>query len=1399
MIDKIFHIKRKINQELEKDGCKITNAHFEIGLHFHSDQYYFAQKYFQTSLNCDEFAEILDHRLKELNIPDSTTLVGYQSYIGLLLDKVVKTNPQYNYAIIEKDGDSFIWQHSPNLKKNLVIILPTTCTCSMYFRIKKFLERYKERTIDENFFALFLILEKSLENRETETINLENSKEPELQAIYSPFGWTEINPKQIVSETYKANSLVRLYSPIYLPENCPICFPAPGVSREKPLFPTYDNFEAPNLIFGFPNFSAEDKSQEFLKAFHSVEEDQRSHLYGHIYTNQTSYANYIRGNAFYKNNKENILKFFNDRLNIRLEEKEKKILFITSETKHNSTFLEDLSLENAFKNQSVTILRFQSSNEFVDNFISLHKKIITDEDNYYMIYFEEVMSAAKTFKLISNYIKHARNKELQNNKLKEFDTHGFDLVLTLVDRTPFYTKSQILEKIVSSKIQKPEEKFISFFRLNVPIISASHLANPLEEKMKSLEQMIDQCHLDSLKMIVGHEIYKQQPRRLPEQSAPIPVDTTLKYFPFGNIERIIDPELFDIYRSCLTKEILDLLKLHLSHEINIELSKEKYQEDRLSEYYKKDPEKFIESLIEIVNPKDEDRFGRYFVLEKDLRSPHRKKSIEREIVRDAIIKILSRPPFTYYKTVYESIFCYLTKKLDESLKNERLIKFADFRKFRFHTKRAVDLKSNFIVSKKFIKNIKEYYSEDTIERIKRFHEKSLKNLDEQLADRKINENYYKAAQNNVEYKLNQLTSYFFDLFYYFKQLMFMNPSLSIRFEELLNDKDLLPEGMNSSNASKDDLKRFIADPYFQFWWMIKAENVYPLDELKKLHTQNVKEQINLHKSQRIPDFLEYKGIRRSYFRDQKNDPKIVYSQKFNRASILDNNPETRRLSDLLMTYRTIILQSYRVFPMISPQIIINYLLLSQYLEAYLYKYGQLKYSTGKMLFTISTLKRNQMEDRSQDDEIREILNSIVEIIRPTPKSQINYAFFVKFENKVEDGVETKNIYSITSDKKSGNFDIQLDRKGLVYNLLQGLYDDKDSPNAQTLIAGIKLDKDKFVSFKDNYFYENTDKNLEPVSFAELYKNDLFNAKTTRGIELLNSANMSLFIRFATLSKEANNEEVANNYKLNGQAVLLITTGQNSDLNNFKRFMSNEKIRLLLLIKEELLEYLKKQFDNQSFFEVLKNKRNTEYSEKLKHDLRDNLNLLDRLNNESYRYNKKSEGRNGFDFDKNKDLFNIILKVIRCQLLRDTPSKLTTKSCEFTKQELLDKFKLMFESELIVKRSIEFKEVDISEFNLDKIKTNDYAFTLIILELITNIKKYCPRHSQRDKGLSIRYDEQENTICFKNIINRPSDESLSKSESGGLVMCRDLLLENKLGSISHRKEDNYFIVELCLDN
>ncbi|HEV7642926.1 MAG TPA: hypothetical protein VGO50_03210 [Pyrinomonadaceae bacterium] len=1351
-------IKKEVNGKFEgkSKGNLLTDGHFENGRSLHSNQYFFLKRYFQNSANCKKLGLVLRNSLELLQFKVPTTLIGFRNYSSLVLNEVVKSSTNLNFAIIEKNEENYVWQHLPDLNPNLVIVLPIACTFVSFFRLRNFITDYcKSKGLEEiskvnvNFINIFMILEESLKDAESRIIDIKPLDEVDresvetfdskLSKIYAPFNWVRITPDSILFNSdkdpdYKVFPLIRLYSKMWQPESCDLCFPGENSTiAEKPLFPTRDNFETPDLIFGFPNFRITENRAKFFGAFSDEDGFSNIILKGNINVNNTNYLTYVRGNEFYLKNKGPILDFFESSLKEILKNSQ-KIVFITADNKHNSTFLEELSTTPTFRKKSVSILRFQPSNEFVDNFISLYFDEISDL-SVKIIYFEDVMSAGKVFKLVSDYIKHARN----DNDISQ--ARGVDLAMVLVDRMSLYARDEVVKKLSTSDKEKAEEKLISYIQLNVPIVFPSHLGNPLRRKINHLEGMIKESHLDSLKATIGKNITKLAPKNLPEIGRSLDADDSLHYFPFQSLEKATNTHVYDLYKGQFNKDRMDVLSIHVVHLLNSELAK--ISEQFLRRPRHKLPTDFIPQLIKkLLNEIDGD-LARYFLPANSHDSKHRKKYIESDIVHDMIVKTLCQPPFIYHKEIYLRIFSYCIEKLRtlySEVETDFIQPFFQFRKLKFYIRRSIDLNSNFIVSKRFIYGIKTQFENSIIKKALTRHYSSLHKLKKRRQQGKISEEFFKAAERQVNYKIHRIKSFFDELLFYYKELIFKNPAISIQMEGLLNSEEdfLLPDQIAHPELPTSKVEELIADPYFHFTGMIKAENIYLFSELKNLHIKKLEDSL-LHSEK--SNLTVYKAVKQHYFSRRKNDPVSVNAQKL--LSKSRHRKSKAKLGEI-------------------KQSAINMLLAA----------GKLRLKSSAE-FSVHQKAEGQMFNK----EIRDILDSLLNILQPgIPKNALSYAFFVEHRTNehLEGEVNVNNIYSITSqENKDEPSVIKLRKEGLIYNLLYGLYGDEDARDEQTLIAALRLNDKKIISFKDTYFLSarsratDIDKPIERT-FQELYTADLYDNSTQEGVDILEKARMCLLFRVANFSKPGDSSD----YRLGGRAVFLVACSQKPTTENFINFMSNEKLRLLLLVKDELLQYLQKQFDNDAFIEVLEHRNESFHQGYLRHGILDYVDAQSRL---------VENIATAPLLTSNIDLFNIITNAVKGQVGATWDIEKDRK-CTVTKELFKKRAKLIFETFYLGPYRINFEMIDFTRLNLESEDFHPLILDVVIPELLINMKKYCP--DTKEKKLSIQFDAEKKCFIFRNAVEKPSERKRGRK---GQKMCNNILEEIDRPRLKIREE------------
>lgn len=1342
------NIKRQFETEFNLGGYVINNTHFKSGSSFHSSRYFFVKRFLQNNSNCFRLAKLLKKKLEEIRIVNNTTLIGFGEFTSFLLSTTLKGETQINYAIIERKDESYYWQKRVEFKDNLLIVLPLTYTCSTFIKLNKFIlnelkqRKESESKVSTDFIILFSALAIELKEKHEESLNF-NVKNLDktveyIESLYRPFGWTGILEDtislRINNVDYTGHSLISLYSKLYVPEKCNICFPSNGEKYEKPLFPTYSNLESPSVIFRTNNFN-ENYSNLKIDSFIDPESDHNIHLFGHIQVNKSSYLNFIRGNAFYTKNKMEILEYMEPRIIKVIGNNTDRVIFISAQSDFYSSFLEDLSQLESMQSKDIYLLRYEPESEFIENFISLHEHLFILEKTK-ILYFEDVLSAGKTFKLLSDYIKHARRSN------PPFLDEAFSAIITLVDRTTLYTKFELRKKIGAQ--QNENLTFISYLVLNAPIISAAHLGNPLKKRGNELLKITEYCHIDALKVMFGKEIVKHYPKQLHDVEYTDKFSESIDFFPFSRLEISIDEDIFLLYKNYLSMDKYNLFKLFLIHEINGALS-HLLSHDNIEEVERNlaSPSEIVKEIILHCTPKVKGIFEKLFIT--DIKSSKRNLRAENDAIHDLIIKILSRHPYIYYRKIYEGIFEYCLLKLDslhEIIEKGGVKSFQVFRTLKFYIKRSVELNSNFILSKRFFKYIKLQYDHAKIEEIRngyRSHLNELRSRPEYLSNTPLS-NCIEASLRN---KLIQVDSYFSFLQVCFKELVHKNPFGSIVLEEILNSRKLLPEFFDDPKLIDQIVDEKIFSPYFQFTGILKSENIHFIDDLKEFHKRNIHSQLSKGSSYgRVYRIIK---LRQQYFYYKKNDPVILNARNFLNHS--------RHKKD-----------DSKFFDIIN--------------------------SVCKMLRTVSLLELNgkgypfvsRKTQSPLNDLIEKILVSLIDIIKVESGEGQEYSFFVEYRKKEVGDSSTDNIYSFN--ERQFNDPMEYERvhsNGIVNSMLYGLTDCTELGNEQTVICAAKNKNGNFISFNNSFRLKNCP-NSE-IDLDTLINNDKYDIRTGIGLKSLLSAQMVLVFRFAKFNVPPNK---INEQQLEGQAVLVVTSNKLATLRNYLDFFSNEKIRLILLIKDELLQFLQNQFDNDAFIDLIDSRKASNFQTSLRHGLSTYTDAIEYLFAEDTSFQPDS------DIFK---VFYIAIKAIKGQIADEhLNNDHKGMKQEYTLEEILNHFKLIFETTKLGSYKIIFFHEMCIGFDFEKILLHKVVLDVIFPEIIINVKKYSPRYGERD--IKIKYVKEEKTFIFSNLI-APNFFKKGQSEYSGLSMATKLLRRLSIGELHKQITDNNFSVHLKL--
>ncbi len=252
--------------------------------------------------------------------------------------------------------------------------------------------------------------------------------------------------------------------------------------------------------------------------------------------------------------------------------------------------------------------------------------------------------------------------------------------------------------------------------------------------------------------------------------------------------------------------------------------------------------------------------------------------------------------------------------------------------------------------------------------------------------------------------------------------------------------------------------------------------------------------------------------------------------------------------------------------------------------------------------------------------------------------------------------------------------------------------------------------------------------------------------------LIRDATMVLLFRLATI-KDPGKSPSADNH---AQAVLAVCCRKKATVENFIEFADMEKMRLLLLIKEQILGYLQKQFGSDAFMAILEDRRVFHYRKTFNHGINSYVVAL-----HDYQENINS----GVNIIENSLLSNIAVNAIVGQV--EAGINQNFEQVEVDGKLFKKKIRLLFSDPSLGKKSIDFSADELPDAYPGTLYWG--IFHVVVPELIINMKKYCPQIGEKE--LSINYID--NKIIFRNKIGiEPKDEQ--QNTPGGLFMCNEVL-------------------------
>lgn len=788
---------------LSNNSDYVKEYHHLVSTGLHAEKYYFFKKFLEDASNADIVVNQLSEKILEYAVDDgNVTLLGYSPYSNLIISKTVarlnsvsKTD-KFNYAITSNfENKDFPFQSTPKFNDKIIIVFPVSITFNAYFNlrmnVKKWLETngYPQTKIDNHLFSVFLISNNDLRAEDESQINMKQYCSIDTSKQIA----TLINTVEI--ENHYCHYLDILMSELYAEESCPLCFAAPqnALTSEQYLFPINSITKTPRLIFdnedieydiiGFE--SASDKNKRKFNDLFKIDHDRPSaHLFGHLNMSNTNYLHYIKIDVFYDNNGEQIIQHFIKEIQERIKGK-KEVVVITCNRENSSNCLEELIKRGGFGKLPISVVNYKPFKEHPRNF-AIYKDMLKKSAHKLIVYYADVLAAGDELRELDLFL-----GEIQ--PLKRYSLSNFNFVLSIIDRTDNINKTRILK---STRLNTKD--IVSFFKLNVPLISLTYLGNPLDERREKLIHTFNGSHLDGLRLNILKQIHGIEPKNINKI-------TTQKWY-----NPTTDP-LF-------TKEHENLIKLYVYHTLN--------EHRRL--------ENWILNETNINSDKISELAGDFFDANNI-----KKSETTNKIVSDLLIKTLSRPPFSYHMNIYRLMFNYNIFNLERLIEEIKIvgeeISFLTYRELKFYIRRTVELNSNAIISFQFISMAEKLIPAlDTLKnKIRKQRAKLKKSISSNVDTERINPSetlsahiiFEKRKFEKLSSEIGSIMKFKYFLLYCFKELISESNTKSIRLEHLINS-------LKKENAPSN-IDELLMDDFFIYRRILRMENIILLQKLKE--------------------------------------------------------------------------------------------------------------------------------------------------------------------------------------------------------------------------------------------------------------------------------------------------------------------------------------------------------------------------------------------------------------------------------------------------------------------------------------------------------------------------------------------------------------------------------------
>jgi hypothetical protein len=1407
-----IHYTRSPHQFLEHFSSSfLEEVHFKAGSKVHLKHFLFANRLLELNSEVEKIAQKLALEISALFQKDQrlqnsvVTLVGYQLYTELLLSitqtLLKKENIDVRFKVIsdEREKDS-LYEHDRIDEGYILLIVPFGTTLQHIFEIKKQVEKDlitrqeaggqgKTAEVLEKAIVLFLITDgligdfSNVVNNGKHFVNTrfkwETGEQNSTEQVFDIQNRTiNIIDNSGVNygrkQTAKIKYLYFFESRIYDASDCKLCIPDDAIF-EQPLLTFDEKTRLPNISFGYP---------EMINKADNPELDLESGLFinGHTTWNETCFLHWIDDKEFYDSNDVEINEWISEISKAGLSnlDPEKVVIFSTGKTT-KSDFLGQVN-SRLFSNKA-NVIEYNIHENLLENFSIFYRNVLEDSKNKFFFYCEDIMDSESNFMEFEYFLSHS----IQNDKNQRSHEKRsvFTGVFAMVNRMSKDSEIELNRHI--------NNEFFYFYKLNLLPLRHPSLGCPLCNKITLYDDLIHASMLDYLKGYFSEKkskiVKKSFTEKKQERGKGYLEKNYSRFIKERNIFKSnpvkLDPAEFEKQLQVFTtfkdigfdEKLLYVVITHRLFEILCDDNNPLIHQLKSSE--RPLAQDFVKQLFQDISGK--------VLTTQQIKTLYAKvngddKKILTEKIEKIIIKLIAFPPFSLYRRLKEFVLTYTIMQLEANINSmgKNHYSFERLLTLKFYLNRSVLLSSNYLLRQKTLGNIKNIFDdgnsdkrngankptvkdlvksyEERLEIVKKMQVEPTENLPTEENGSSNRSEFLKSLEKNLVYRISRIQNFNYFIVSLIKQLIDRNAANSLILEKSLSG--FFSNYRIDSETNMPDFEKLGDNDFFYLWRILKLENVYILTSFFNT-LMNVDEKFG-------PEWnAQIKQIDREVHSQNDNIHYNEFYKVFRQKHLADENYEQEILAGFLNLSGNGDATQEKV------KSLAHTFLLKFFLE--------------RVFLNSAYIQSEKTAKMGLEQKINFILEQIL-IILGFDKDHSSVSAFVIAKKINGESYEKKNIYSQVAD---GHNSFTIKENGIIYNMLNGLSQQKSS-SPQTFIEALK-NTDKWQAIRDTYFSGENEIDInrciesdENIGYYDEKKHNyifLFRLSEITDKDFIDTSRIN-----TSTTKKADI----------GNAVFAISTNL-GDKGSY--FVHPDRLRLLLILRPLLDEFITKNFQNDSFIDLLQLKdRNNDINAQT-HGIRRYMNqistLIDKVEKGTLTRKNIAEYEFVFDLLSNQitNFFDYAagnLSAKKIQEYREKGQELLPFSQSRLEREIIEKTKLIFELESLGNGPINNQHYNIKVNFINSGKElfifDSFVLGQIFPEIIINIKKRF-RKSKEDSQLLINWifslEEIDGTSFQKIVIQNTVDAFTSDAyetkpgkpqikNNGGLQMCQKLL-------------------------